>query len=1047
MTVLNGNNGIKIKPLQVTTFTQNKNSISTESNTTERQTQYAESFNKVLEQLGIEKDKSTQAYELYLIQCQSDAEFAKKPIDQQATLLAAELERVNAQTTDATKNSAENESAVKNTTTNVKNTTSDVKNTTQTADVKNTTTSNANITTVNIGTPLNPSEQNTVNTTQNATDYTAILKNLGFGEEIPAPILEMCKKLCSSNPDFRNLPIQQQQMLFIAETGKLENPELQKSVQQALLTKTTQPTSKDVAPESKHSQNNTPIKHKQKPSSNYTSESLMQKYSTEAAKNKFLFGDPNNIKTIDDWNNLTSEARNNLIKTEQENFSNLKSITAPKRKEIETDLMNVNAATLAGISIKEFESYDYETRSQLIYAYLKTSNPDDLTHTEKIELNQTDNVYKTLIEYYTITGNIDKANTLKNETRSLASIKHHLTELEKDGTTFQDITKTINNAQNNKSTTQTNTKNTTNKTTSTSNNTEVTSPDVNSSNALTSENIEPISPPEEEPTSNNPVESASEIHEELGKQLPNTNLNRIYNLDSHAEKLREQHGNNLYFNTNSTKIINDYIDKWFKEAPEEEKETIFDELNARYSYITGQGFDYWLQRIIEFENQSSEETHNQIENEKISTIVMAARDLGNFGGAICNFTKKNSPNNPDLARQVTNLMFSLNNESEVYKSGIVEQVIDDKNLQPDVAKYVFKQENEEIQKSNLDILERFGLTEETQNVVVNWLEGVNSANQNQALKMATQNNRNATQKVNENGTITRFATENQTEAVQILKNNINNRDLFTEEEAEEQFSIMANQVEKFAAENQIVIHNMLWDTEYKKVQEQLIENIPNYAPENQNAARDIVYEKGTEAQIDKMVEQLSAETTPQQVQEAELPRVFFETALKVQAVKAPQEPIIEGDISSEKLASLPAEERRAYFEKIFAKASLDEKIKLINKIPSGAQKRALFTMIAKFSKPLLKSMVDKGLGLEMLNSNLPLSATQVILKEMQKSENSQVKEQIDELIKDNRFTDYLGDKIDSQINSTAYMSDPHYYDQQPIKKKPYNPEQPLFLIS
>ncbi len=267
------------------------------------------------------------------------------------------------------------------------------------------------------------------------------------------------------------------------------------------------------------------------------------------------------------------------------------------------------------------------------------------------------------------------------------------------------------------------------------------------------------------------------------------------------------------------------------------------------------------------------------------------------------------------------------------------------------------------------------------------------------------------------------------------------------------------ETKKYAAKNIDKLHreNQIWalklytsGKDSQEILDTVIENetLSRLAVENQNAARDIVYEKGTEAQIDKMVEQLSAETTPQQVQEAELPRVFFETALKVQAVKAPQEPIIEGDISSEKLASLPAEERRAYFEKIFAKASLDEKIKLINKIPSGAQKRALFTMIAKFSKPLLKSMVDKGLGLEMLNSNLPLSATQVILKEMQKSENFKVKEQINELIKDNRFTDFLGDKIDSQINSknAAYMSDP-YYDQQPIKKKPYNPEQPLFLIS
>ena len=94
-------------------------------------------------------------------------------------------------------------------------------------------------------------------------------------------------------------------------------------------------------------------------------------------------------------------------------------------------------------------------------------------------------------------------------------------------------------------------------------------------------------------------------------------------------------------------------------------------------------------------------------------------------------------------------------------------------------------------------------------------------------------------------------------------------------------------------------------------------------------------------------------------------------------------------------------------KKIFYRIQASEKIKLISKIPDGTQKKTIYTIIARFEPRLLENMVENGMGKQMLSSNLPMDASNKVLKAMLKSENPEVKKQVAEIRKDKNFTERI----------------------------------------
>ena len=121
---------------------------------------------------------------------------------------------------------------------------------------------------------------------------------------------EQYVKLCTENPQFLTLSFEEQ-LKFIKN--------IKQSVDTSAATDETTDTSagSDVAAEAS---TNNGSDEKTITKSRFSKMSLRKKfdvYSTELAKNQFLYGDADNKKTIEDWNNLSKEEQQKLIEQQK----------------------------------------------------------------------------------------------------------------------------------------------------------------------------------------------------------------------------------------------------------------------------------------------------------------------------------------------------------------------------------------------------------------------------------------------------------------------------------------------------------------------------------------------------------------------------------------------------------------------------------------------------------------------------------------------------------------------------------------------------------
>ena len=227
------------------------------------------------------------------------------------------------------------------------------------------------------------------------------------------------------------------------------------------------------------------------------------------------------------------------------------------------------------------------------------------------------------------------------------------------------------------------------------------------------------------------------------------------------------------------------------------------------------------------------------------------------------------------------------------------------------------------------------------------------------------------------------------------------------------------------------------DEDVDKYLSTLADNIKNLDKSVQQEALDYVYETGNQVAIEKATENLIAPQTPQIIQEAELPRVFERVVIS----KALSDSDLAGldltkQLSSSQVSSLPPQEKQKYYINMFVKASANDKIKFLEKLPNGTQKKVVFTIIARFAPRLLETMVDAGMGPQMLASNLPFDASNKVLKAMMHSGNSDVQKQIADLISDKdyheRIQNFGGARLDAvfeqkkdkELAESSYMSMP-----------------------
>lgn len=289
----------------------------------------------------------------------------------------------------------------------------------------------------------------------------------------------------------------------------------------------------------------------------------------------------------------------------------------------------------------------------------------------------------------------------------------------------------------------------------------------------------------------------------------------------------------------------------------------------------------------------------------------------------------------------------------------------------------------------------------------------------EGLKTLTKGSKLATEAANKSEVVTRMSKQNQTEAFKVMKGNI--EELYDkDEEAIEQLNTLSDQISKSHKDNQLDMHNEIMQSKYSAVQEHAAANIKDYDPTVQSKAIDTVYQTKNEKAIKAVVENL--EKMPPDVQKTEVVRLIGELALgNAISTSDFNANILGGNLTARDLSKLSASQRREYFVKMFEEASPSKKLDMLRNIAAssiGIHKKTIYTIIARFSAPLLKAMVEDGMGKPMIEAGIPLDAVNKIINIMKTSTSNKVIQQRKELEKDSSFTKYF-DNQDDKIRVTV----------------------------
>ena len=254
-------------------------------------------------------------------------------------------------------------------------------------------------------------------------------------------------------------------------------------------------------------------------------------------------------------------------------------------------------------------------------------------------------------------------------------------------------------------------------------------------------------------------------------------------------------------------------------------------------------------------------------------------------------------------------------------------------------------------------------------------------NQITSLDIATEKSKKATEAAAENDIIAKLDKENQTEAFSIVHNRIEQQ--FEKEDAIKYSNALADQIKNCHKDNQLDMHKNIMQSKYSEVQEHAAANIKDYDPTVQSQALDVVYTSGNEKAIETAV--TSLENAPSYLQEAELPRILGETALRNgqeslniltndadSNVNLKSKIASGAPLTSSEYNNLSSAEKKEYFANYFKKLPLEQKIKLLSSIPNGAQKKTIYVMIARTDSNLFNAIVkDKDRADALLSMGLP----------------------------------------------------------------------------
>ncbi len=769
-----------------------------------------------------------------------------------------------------------------------------------------------------------------------------LLKKLGITKDVLNAIL-------LKYPDATSLPLDKLQVLVNKE---IASNQLNENSEANIHNRASEPDNKmnSASNESLNAEENSELSETQRPFNKgefikLSPDKKANVIALELAKNKFLYSDSDNPKTEEDWNNLTEEERQNLFKSSLEAVKNDKNGLAKlltnygKSSIADSTMTRIQAANMYEISLEDFQKLSQVEREEYVYDYLNTEKEfadaegrkPEFTKSERDYWNRSNLLAESVNNYYKQKGIErsvcpgDVSQVLREENLNLEQIQFdYLDNKIKQG---QNLSKYEKYQYKYLSETK-----------------DYFETDSQLNNLANAENQKLQEPP----SLYSKIQS-TEFAEKYNDAFPNEKVEILYGI------LKQEAGNDK-------KVLYDNLIASASDAYKKGDRALASDLAKKARLVDR------VRYISVDKNASATE---------VSLKTKSAKDLSAQEAAELH---KNIGNNENEAIAESGGIALVGRSSD--EQALEISYVGSKFSKVDNAMYDRFTKFEDIDKAEIGYTNvRNGATQETLNYVAANADKSQAELQNTVLKMYTEGNKEATQAAIDAKTVTRFYAQNQTEALNTLKNNAET--LMEKGEAIKALNLLSDQIQDCHKDNQLDMHKSMMQSKYSEVQEHTAGNIKNYDPTVQSQALDVVYTSGNEKAIEKAV--TSLENAPSYIQEAELSRVIVETSIRNSKsslniittdsdsnVSLKSKIVSGASLTPNEFNALPSELKREYFTNYFKKLPLEQKIKLLSSIPNGAQKKTIYVMIARTDANLFNAIVkDKDRADMLLSMGLP----------------------------------------------------------------------------
>lgn len=655
-------------------------------------------------------------------------------------------------------------------------------------------------------------------------------------------------------------------------------------------------------------------------------------YAEEYAKNKFLYQDSDQPRSIDEWDNLSDKERKSLIKDAKKELKKEYQTSDTKKKAFfERKMTELQAAHNLGISIKEFYAMRPAQQYESVAEYLnvvKAMSPGSMSKAEQA--------------YFAVAETT--LNAVKGKLKEQGYAYY-------DNVCYGDISEKI---KENK---------------------------INLGVAIqdyleTKEQDKSITPAEQRQLDMLRKHVSPEALKEFGKRYGEISLmEKEFNNSDFADSI----DSTTSTATKAQIMANHVYEKYINTNPEYILQLIKDanECGQIENVVA-------LRKVVKRNPKLTQMLSKQIDDQ-IAYNVKDQDICNNFGENIGGSIAAKIELDPAAGTKLAKVAYNTVNDENV--AAIIKGIgnVDVQEVNEAGVDRTYAIKDVDNQRKSINAINNFGSETMKDYAAVN-VDRAHEDIQNETLHLFVDENGRRAKLVIENETVTRMAVKAQTEGFKTLQTSVEK--FLPKDEAINTLKTLADQIEKCDASNQLDMHKSITNGKYEELQEYAASNIHKYDKSVQAEALKETYNSGNQkaieaanAQIDKCdpeaVKSIENEVKAQikAMEERHSEEVSENVGNYLTQMDAAKDPE-----ASDKWSAAEKTSRREEYKQIFMKADAATKFRMISKL-QGVWQKEIITHIATYCPELLSSLIS-SMGPDLFQLQLTPEIKNQIMKEM-----------------------------------------------------------------